>query len=260
MAKLWVLIILVPIVEFSGCGPNLTRPGWKPPPDEKPKNATEQFLEAQADLLARLTFHFDYLNYSPLSGVKKEIMRVIAKYPPHMVGGSPRITSLHVDQLCDRMFKNYLTEKAGFQPHDIECARDYSQLCPPRWADLGDGETCEGPPSMFENEECRTVKFGGMTPVEKSEAAFKCGETKFPCLDECLVREYDETCPERWTPVPGTSKCVAPPDYVKPCIKVYDFQDHKPHLKRKFEEICKVNWKCKTPPPSAFGNINKHSR
>lgn len=249
MFKAFALVMLL-----EGCGPSLKRPGYKPPEPEKEPSAEEKFLEGQTQLLSQLTFHFDYLNYRPLSGVKAEISRVVAKYPPHMVGGNKAVTSLQIDKLSDRKFKNFLTEKAGFVAHDLECARDYSQLCPPRWADLGDGETCEAPPNMYENDACRTVKFGGLTPIEKSNAAFACGETRYPCLDECLVRNYDKTCPERWTPVPGTQKCVAPPDYVKPCVKIYNFANHGEHLKRKFETMCKVNWECKQP----VGNVNKH--
>ena len=240
---------------LGGCGPDLRRPGWKPPEPEREKSAIEKFQDATHVLLSQLRFHFDYINYSPLSGVKSEISRVVAKYPPHMIGTSSiEITSLEIDKLTDNKFKSFLTD-AGFAPHDLECARDYSNLCPPRWADLGDGDTCEGPPAQFQDEECRQVKFGGLNPVEKSAAAFKCGESKFPCRNECLYRDYDEICPERWTRVPGTYKCVAPADYVKPCSRVYDFTDHGSNLKQKFESMCKVNWKCRQ---RTIGNINSH--
>ena len=239
--SVWLLIVSSGLV-LTGCGPDLTRPGWKPPKALPEKSASAKFLEAQAALLSSMRFHFDYVNYRPLSSVKKEISKVVAKYPPRMVGGSPDVTSLEIDRVTDAEFKRFL-QAAGFQPRDIECARDYTEMCPPRWADLGDGETCEPPPGLF--SDCQPIKFGGMTPLQKSAAAFACAETVFPCVDECLTRDYSRTCPENWRLIKGTTKCRAPDDYVKPCIKVYDFADHSALLKRKFEKICKVNWKCK---------------
>ncbi len=238
-----LLVVVYTVFWLEGCGPNLTRPGWKPPEPEKEKSPIEKVQEMQHLLLSQLRYKFDYHNYSPLNGAKGEISKIVAKYPPHMVGTSTEITSLEIDRLIDEKFKAYL-EDIGFSSHDVECARDYTPLCPIGWADLGDGETCEGPPALFQDQECRQVKFGGMNPIDKSAAAFKCGESKFPCINECLYRDYDELCPERWTPIPGTRKCMAPQDYMKPCIKVYDFTDHGPKLKKKFENLCKVNWKC----------------
>jgi CPW-WPC domain-containing protein len=241
---------------ISGCGPNLTRPGYKPPEEEKEQSPTQQFEEATHLMLSQMRFHFDYINYRPLSGVKSEISRVISKYPPRMIGKSLELTSLEIDRLIDSIFKSFLAE-AKFEPHDIECARDYSEMCPPRWADLGDGETCEGPPGFNDNEECREVKFGSMTALQKSAAAFKCGETRFPCVDECLARDYSRVCPDGWSSIAGSGVCRAPPSYLKPCVRRYDFTDHGVHLKRKFESMCKVNWPCKA---KRLGVIQEHQR
>ena len=204
-------------------------------------------------MLNSLRFHFDYLNFRPLSGVKQEVLAVVAKNPPHQVGGSPQVLLLHIDSLIDSELHAF-TSNENFAPHELECARDYSDLCPIGWADLGDGLNCEAPPSMFQNEQCRTIKFGGLTPLQKSSAAFACGEAKYPCLNECPVRDYSQTCPEGWSLLHG-SACRASGEYKRPCVHMYDFSDHSAKLKRRFESLCKVAWPCATNK----GRIQPHN-
>ena len=240
--SMWIVGGLI-AVAFCGCGWSLERPGYKRPPDPTVKPPMQQFLESQQKMLDSLRFHFDYLNFRALSGVKQEVLGVIAKNPPRQVGGSPRMLLLHIDGLIDAEFHAF-TSSVQFAPHELECARDYSDLCPVGWIDLGDGRTCEAPPALFMNEECRTVVFGGLTPLAKSEAAFKCGESRYPCLNECPVRDYSATCPDGWWPLQG-HVCQAPDSYRRPCVFTYDFADHSTKLKKKFEDICKVVWPCK---------------
>ena len=226
-----------------GCGPSLQRPGWVPPPDTTPRPAMEVFHESQSDTIRQLRFHFDYLGFSVLTGVKQEVMRVLSKYPPTTSGGSSEVASLHIDSLIDAQFHQFTTS-LGFAARDLECVRDYSRLCPSRWVDLGDGMTCEAPPALFSNQQCRQVTFGGLTPIEKSAAAFACDESKYPCRGEC-VQDYSSVCPEGWSQSnPPSTVCTAPATYVQPCVRTYDFADHSPKLKRKFGEMCKVVWPC----------------
>ena len=234
---------VLPILVLSGCGPYLTRPGYKPPPEGH--TPIQDFQDAENALLGKLKFSFSHSNFDVLKGVSSEVKRVIRNYPPDAVSGAnPQILSLHIEKLIDQVFTGYMDSKGFEATHDKECVRDYTQLCPSRWVDTGDSITCESPPSLFENEECRSVQFGGMTPLEKSSAAWNCGESKYPCRNEC-IQNYSQLCPNGWKPLkPGSTTCIAPRSYTHPCVTVYDFKDHNIKLKRRFADMCKVSWPC----------------
>jgi CPW-WPC domain-containing protein len=234
------LFCVLACIFLTGCGPNLTRPGYKPPPD---KPAIELFQDAQKDLLNQLRFNFLHTDFAVLNGVANDVHQVITKYPPMTT--NPQVLNLHISGLIEQIFLEFLSSK-GFETRDMECVRDYSELCPERWTDTGDGVTCEGPPELYEQADCRTVQFGQLTPLEKSQKAFECGKSTYPCRNTC-PQDYSKLCPVGWAQFKRTSVCVAPPTYVKPCVSAYDFTDHNWTQKRKFSEICKVNWPCINP-------------
>jgi len=239
--KLWSVLS----VALIGCGPKLSRPGFEPSSPPPTKSPMQLFQEAQADVLSKLTFKFDYLKFSPLDGSAQEVLRVLYQKPPEAIGGRGPILALHVNDLIDKELKDYASSTVRAEPYDIECARDYRDLCPSGWTDLGDGDTCESPLALYENEQCRTVKFGNLTPLEKSAAAYRCGKSTYPCLNECKYKNYDAVCPDGWSRGRLDNEiCDAPKDYTVPCVRRYDFKYHSVKLKRKFEGICKVTWPC----------------
>lgn len=239
-SMLWCVFLL----SLTGCGPNLSRPGYHPSTPAPTKSPMQVFQEAQADVLSKLKFKFEYLGFEPLEGVAQEVMRVLYQYPPERIGGKGPILALHVNDLIDKEWKKYSgLKKVG--NHDLECARDYRELCPLGWTDLGDGVSCESPASMYENELCRVVKFGDLPPLQKSSRAYECGKSVYPCLNACKHRDYTAVCPQGWKRREG-EVCVAGKDYSVPCVHRYDFKDHSVRLKKKFEAICKVEWPCAT--------------
>jgi CPW-WPC domain-containing protein len=246
----WRLCVLLAFF-LIGCGPSLTRPGYTPPKDPPVVPPLVAFQNAETDTLNNLLYRFTYTKFSVLDGVKQEVYQVLSKYPPNLTGKG-RAFDLRIDGLIDQFFKAS-AQSLGLSPHDMECVRDYTNLCPYQWTDVGDGMTCEGPPSMFSNPECQTVKFGGMSPLEKSAAAFACAEAKYPCRNACM-EDYSVICPTGWERHGRTAVCMAPQDYLEPCVKVYDFADHNSRLKRKFSNMCKVNWPCK----GRFSQVNPH--
>jgi len=226
-----------------GCGPDLTRPGYKAPPDTTTRPPIEVFQDAENELIASQRYEFAHKNFHVLKGVLGEVSSVIKQYPPGSVSNqNPRILNLHILDLIDQIFKEYMTQQ-GFQVRDMECVRDYSRLCPSGWTDLGDGMRCESPPDLYGRPDCRVANFGGLMPVEKSNLAFSCDESTYPCYKEC-IRNYTDSCPVNWFPVrPGSKVCLGV-NYTQPCVSVYDFTDHNIKMKKKFEKICKAVWPC----------------
>ena len=243
---MWSIFVLVLVsLGMHGCGPSLQRPGYRSPRDRPPVSDIVVFENAQNEALDQMRFYFAYKSFSALNGVKAEILKVISKYPPGTVRATGRVLALQVDKLIDERYRAKI-EQFGMLPRDMECVRDFSRLCPSRWTDLGDGQTCLSPPSLYVNEECRQVVFGGLNPLEKSLKAQSCDDSKYPCIGECL-QDWSKLCPDGWSPKgPKSTVCVAPPSYIQPCINSYDFYDHNARQKRKFADLCKVNWPCKT--------------
>lgn len=231
------VLLLVPVyVLLSGC----RRPqSFKNPLPEKPP--IQLFQDAQNHMLSQLRFAFVHTGFEVLNGVSNDVLQVISKYPP--TGLSPQMLNLHIEGLIEQIFLEFTTAK-NFNQRDIECVRDYTQLCPERWIDVGDGTTCESPPELFENSQCRTILFGGLTPLEKSQSAWDCGESTYPCRNASCMQNYSQTCPTGWTLLGKSATCMAPQTYYKPCVTVYNFADHNWTQKRKFGDMCKVRWPC----------------
>lgn len=227
---------------LEGCGPNLDRPGYHPPPDSSTRAPIQIFQDAENDYVRAMNFQFSYQNFPVLSGIKGEVETVLSRYPSAASVKSPA-GSVRISNAIEQVFIAKMAS-LGFQTRDLECVRDYSRLCPSRWVDLGDGKTCEAPYYLLQNveEPCKKLTFENMTPLEKSNAAFNCGESKFPCRHECVM-DFSQTCPQGWTVVKN-SVCAAPPTYKQPCVGIYDFANHNFKLKRKFADLCKVSWPC----------------
>jgi len=240
-----VLVALLSVTQY-GCGPNLTRPGYKPPADETTRPPLEVFQDAESEMLKNMKFEFPQKNFEILNGIAAEVNRIIRQYPPGSVSlETPQVLQLHIQEIIGNIFLEYM-QKRQFDVRDTECVRDYTELCPVGWVDLGDASTCESPTSLFAREECKKIEFGNMTPLEKSNAAFACDEAVYPCRNACKVRNYSQPCPVGWKPTsPGSSVCQVPIErYSKPCVNYYDFTDHNSKMKKKFERICKVVWPC----------------
>jgi CPW-WPC domain-containing protein len=242
-----ILLSGILVGVLIGCGPDLTRPGYKPPPSTTTRSPIVVFQDAETDLLSSMRFDFPQKNFRILNGISSEINRVIKTYPPGAISHeSNQSLQLRIQGLIGEVFSQYIASR-GFDARDMECTRDYSRLCPPGWIDVGDGQVCESPPALFEDESCRQVSFGGLTPREKSDAAFACQGSVYPCKDACLS-DYSQPCPDGWIPRnPGSAVCKAPETYIKPCVNLYDFTDHNSKMKSRFEQTCKVKWPCKRP-------------
>lgn len=121
---------------------------------------------------------------------------------------------------------------------DLTCERNYRTLCPQRWVDAGDGETClapidyAGPCSKF-------IKYGNMTPAAKSQRALECG-TEFTCIGEA-PQDAAKTCPMSWNEDLDHS-CVAPADYMGPCVGRKSFAGFSTEEKASWGRSCGVSW------------------
>lgn len=230
---------LILLVFWMGCGPRLDRPGYQPPPDSRGSLAI--FQDAEQAFFAQMNYQFSYWNFAALNGVKGEVKTVISKYPL----GTSSSDDLQISNLIELSFKSKMGS-LGFEARDLECLRDYSRLCPSRWVDVGDGKLCLPPFFLATLDECKEVSFFEMTPLEKSQAAWNCGQSKYPCRHECIM-DFSSLCPLGWkNSIPhAPTVCVAPVTYKQPCVRIYDFAHHNFKLKRKFADICKVAWPCR---------------
>ena len=61
------------------------------------------------------------------------------------------------------------------------------------------------------------MKFVGMTPMEKSSVALRCG-VEFPCVGAC-VQDFEASCPLGWDKdIDGW--CIAGTGYTGPCVRL----------------------------------------
>lgn len=121
---------------------------------------------------------------------------------------------------------------------DQTCVRDYSAACPVGWADVGDGLTCSAP-FNYRGACPANVVFGGLSPVDKSLAATRCNSV-FPCVG-AYVPDYDNVCPDGWT-TDDEQYCVAPADYVGPCVGRKRFTEFNSVEKASWAAACGIAW------------------
>ncbi|RQX73205.1 cpw-wpc domain-containing protein [Toxoplasma gondii CAST] len=126
-----------------------------------------------------------------------------------------------------------------FWVHCGKAARDYAALCPLGWFSVGDGDSCEAPPSY--TGPCST--FGAF--AKNSKMKKKTEETcsvSWPSIDECS-KDYEERCPQQWVEMEN-GLCGAPASYTGRCERSYSFINLNEREKRSWERRCDVTWPC----------------
>jgi len=106
------------------------------------------------------------------------------------------------------------------------------------WSESGDGETC----SARANNQgacAKTMNFGNLSPLEKSKRASECG-TEFACTGEA-PQEFSAACPALWNEDVDHS-CLAPVDYVGPCVGRKSFVGLTVGQKSVWGRSCMVKW------------------
>lgn len=124
---------------------------------------------------------------------------------------------------------------------EVACNRDYSRLCPEGWIDAGDGNSCLAPKTY--QGKCDTkMNLGGLTPLQKRQQTSKC-DVLYPCVGACSP-DYSKRCPLGWLG-DFNNDCLAPAQYVGPCVARKSFQDMKVTEKAAWAKRCDVTWPCR---------------
>lgn len=146
----------------------------------------------------------------------------------------------------------------GLPTNDLACTRDYSKSCPIGWSFDGvDGCTA---PEKYDGACPPTLKLGGMTPVEKSKKAAKCG-TEFPCLGACIEDFEGDLCPVGWD-MDIDGWCVAGTTYSGKCVRRKRFVGWSAAAKESWAAECGLTFPCKAPMvktiPKCKPGFNSH--
>ncbi|PFH38245.1 cpw-wpc domain-containing protein [Besnoitia besnoiti] len=123
-----------------------------------------------------------------------------------------------------------------------KCVRDYMQLCPAGWTDIGGGQ-CSAPFS-YSGRCSRTSSFAGLSREERERWSAAC-DVYWPCQGPCK-RDYSAACPEGWTLAGGEGKCRAPVGYDGPCGPVESIGSFDTETKQLFENRCNVRFPCES--------------
>jgi len=123
---------------------------------------------------------------------------------------------------------------------EVMCNRDYSQLCPSGWADTGDATTCRAPKD-YQGKCTLTVKWGGLTPQQKSQQASKC-VVEYPCVGQCTP-DFSKPCPVAWSE-DVNGDCLAPSGYTGRCVLRKSFRGMRKSEKSSWARACDVIWPC----------------
>ena len=115
--------------------------------------------------------------------------------------------------------------------------RDYAPLCPTGWADLGDGDMCEGPAELG----ARVESFGGLTPREKGAKARSLAAT-YECMGACKVN-WTAACPQGWAE-DAEGNCNADAAYDGPCVASAFLKNLNAVRKEEWAGMCGVSWPC----------------
>ncbi|PFH34550.1 cpw-wpc domain-containing protein [Besnoitia besnoiti] len=97
-------------------------------------------------------------------------------------------------------------------------ARDYSAACPKGWVPVGDGESCEAPPSY--TGPCATFGLFAKQSRMKKKTEEMCN-VSWPDIEEC-DKDYETRCPQHWVELEDSS-CAAPASYTGRCERNYSF-------------------------------------
>lgn len=125
--------------------------------------------------------------------------------------------------------------------NEVLCIRDYSQLCPSGWTDVGDGSTCQAP-KEYQGKCKPKLAWGGLTPQQKRQQASRCAAT-FPCIGQCIA-DYSRQCPQTWIQ-DINGDCLAPLGYSGRCVLRKSFSSMKQSEKKAWAQACDVSWPCR---------------
>jgi len=119
------------------------------------------------------------------------------------------------------------------------CARDWAQLCPAGWDDVGAGfcESEAGDVGSCSNR----YNFDGFSIDQKERLAKVCDFT-WPCVVPCH-KDYEVQCPEGWSQAAG-GMCVAPGDYAGECDFGFNATGVSSSQKLALEDKCAVQYPC----------------
>lgn len=129
-------------------------------------------------------------------------------------------------------------------PCKDSCQRDYSQVCPDLWTDIGAG-FCEAPVG-FESDCLSRYKLDVYSADQKERLSKVCG-FQWPCTQSCS-KDYAAPCPEGWTE--EKQFCLAPGSYAGPCDVGLNATLLDAAAKAAFEVKCAVEYPC------ASGSVN----
>lgn len=122
---------------------------------------------------------------------------------------------------------------------ECDAGRDYAQLCPSSWKEIGDG-FCSAPAEA--GAKCATMyKFDDMTVDAKQDLAITCSFS-WPCKVSC-DQDYSSACPEGWTETMA-NLCMAPADYAGECEYSIDTAQMTASQKLAFANKCAVVFPC----------------
>jgi len=120
-----------------------------------------------------------------------------------------------------------------------QCRRDYAQLCPLTWMDVGSG-FCEAP-AGFHSDCLARYKFDVYSAEQKEKLGSVC-DIAWPCEETC-TKNYAASCPDAW--VSGEKgMCLAPPSYAGPCDYGLNATLLDAAQKAAFSSKCGADWPC----------------
>ncbi|KEP65560.1 UNVERIFIED_CONTAM: cpw-wpc domain-containing protein [Hammondia hammondi] len=123
-----------------------------------------------------------------------------------------------------------------------KCVRDYTQLCPAGWTEVGGGH-CSAPFS-YSGRCLRTMNFAELSRPDRERWSAAC-DAYWPCQAACK-RDFSVPCPDGWTSIGGEGKCKAPEGYVGPCGPVESVGSLDSETKQLFEKKCNVLFPCES--------------
>lgn len=120
------------------------------------------------------------------------------------------------------------------------CDRDYSQLCPAGFAEVGGG-LC-APLSSYEGP-CAggSRSFGGLPLAAKERWSAQCAAA-WPCK-EC-ARDFSATCPQGWSVDAAGVTCSPSAGYAGPCSGPISFAGYNANMLSDFSSSCGAFWAC----------------
>ena len=120
------------------------------------------------------------------------------------------------------------------------CDRDYSQLCPEGFANVG-GALC-APLGSYDGPcvgEARSLS--GLPVAAKERWSAQCAAA-WPCKD--CMRDFSAPCPQGWVVDAGAATCSPAAGYAGPCSGPISFAGYNAEMLRHFSSSCGAFWAC----------------